>query len=211
MSQTTHTPPHTPPVPSTVPTRNLRVIDTTPDAAPDTVPDTVPEGADVIDITQMRKTKIRPASLSDTLAIHDTLLDALEAADTPFPAPELPYALQALMDKIAQGLVCVAVDPTDTVVGTIVLDTAHWPWTSPSSAKGLHLYNQHYWVEPAYRKGGAGIKLLEWAKTRSDELKLPLLIELSSLESNTELKDQFVKSRGFRYIGGKFFRTPNQS
>lgn len=162
----------------------------------------------VVDFSaELRKCKIRLANHGDVLAIYETLIDALEASDTPYPEPELPYALQAMLDQIAQAFVCVAVNAADDVVGCIVLDTAHWPWNRYQK----FLFNQHFWVAPAYRRGGTAVKLLAWAKTRADELGMPLQIELSSLDSTTPEKETFVARQGFKRIGGKFFFDPNQA
>jgi GNAT superfamily N-acetyltransferase len=158
----------------------------------------------------MRRTKVRLAHFDDVMATYACIERGRLSVDTPWPPPDLPYAAQALMDLMAQGFVAVATDPVGQIVGAIALDVTSWPWCHPDNPKGHYLYNQHFWVDPTHRRGGAGIRLLDWAKGRADEAGLPLMIELTSLDANVEEKDRFVKSRGFSYLGGKFFREPNQ-
>jgi GNAT superfamily N-acetyltransferase len=165
----------------------------------------------VIRLSEMRRTKVRPATFDDITGVHVCLGRALQELDTPFPAPDLPYALQALMDLMAQGFMAVATDPAGAIVGVIALDVTSWPWCHPENRAGHYLYNQHFWVDPTQRRGGTGVKLLAWASARADEAGLPLMIEMASLDGNVEEKDAFVQSRGFKYLGGKFFREPNQS
>ena len=57
----------------------------------------------VVSLDSMRRARVRVAHHGDVLCIYHTLLEALEASETPYPEPELPYALQALLDLIAQG------------------------------------------------------------------------------------------------------------
>lgn len=150
---------------------------------------------------------VRPACFEDAFGIRDTLLDALSAAETPYPRPDMPYAVQYIMDLIAQDLVAVA-ECAGRIVGCIVLSYARWPWVHPSNPAGIFLQNDHFWVEPTARRGGTAVKLLSFAKKKSDALKIWLSIDLSSLDASTEAKDRFVKSQGFVYIGGKFMRQP---
>lgn len=155
--------------------------------------------------------RIALAGQRDAFAIENTLIVALNASETPFPPPDVPYAVQALMDLIAQGLVVAAYDKDETVVGCIVLDYARWPWTAPQNRTGVYLTNQHLWVDPEHRKFGAAARLIREAQRIADEKKLPLLLEISSIdESNGDLRDRFVKMHGFRYTGGKFFRARRQ-
>jgi GNAT superfamily N-acetyltransferase len=165
---------------------------------------------EIISLADMRRTKVRLAHFSDVSAVHECLERARAELDTPFPPPDLPYALQALMDLIAQGFMSVATDPGGQIVGVIALDVTNWPWCHPENPRGRYLYNQHYWVDPGYRRGGTGVKLLDWAKARADEAGMPLMIEMASLDGNVDEKDHFVKSRGFTHLGGKFFREPNR-
>ena len=148
----------------------------------------------------------------DAFAVQDTLILALKASETPFPPPDVPYAVQALLDSIAQGLVVAAYDSHRSVVGCLVLDYARWPWVSPRNAAGVYLYNQHFWVEPNHRKGGVAARLIREAQRISDVKNLPLILEISSIdEANGDLRDRFVKMQGFRYTGGKFYRAPRPS
>jgi GNAT superfamily N-acetyltransferase len=152
------------------------------------------------------QTLVRPASFEDTFGIVETVRVARELLDNTWPEEDLPYAYQAVMDQIAKGLVAVVGNSAGVIVGVIILDEARWPWTHPSNKAGYYLYNQHWWVEPSSRKGGAGIRLLDWAIARADEVHLPLMIEMTSLDAGVEEKDAFVRRKGFTRIGGKFFR-----
>ena len=149
------------------------------------------------------------AQCEDVIQVWQTLQLALRSAGTPYPEPDLPYALQALLDLIAQGLVAVAWAPLRSrIVGALVLDVARWPWTHPNNPAGQHLYNQHFWIEPRYRKGGVARDFLKFAKALSDEKQLPLVIEISNMSDSSELRDRFVRISGLTYTGGKFYRAP---
>lgn len=165
---------------------------------------------EVIPLHESRKTHIRMATFADVVPVHATLEKARALLDTPFPAPDMPYALQVLLDLVAQNFLCVAVDGHGSIVGVMALDVCSWPWCHPNNQNGKYLYNQHFWVEPSHRSGGAGVKLLDWAKRRAVEANLPLMIEMASLDGAVDKKDAFVKGSGFEYLGGKFFRKPNR-
>lgn len=149
---------------------------------------------------------VRPASFEDTFGIVETIRLARTLLDTPWPEEDTPYCYQAMMDQIAKGLVAVVGNAAGVIVGVIVLDEARWPWTHPSNKRGYYLYNQHWWVEPSSRRGGAGLKLLDWAVARAEEVGLPLMIEMASLDVNTSAKDDLLMRKGFQHLGGKFFR-----
>lgn len=151
------------------------------------------------------RTQVRKAGYLDAWGIYYTLLDALDATETPLPDPELPYCIQAMLDRIHNGCAFVAVTPDDKIVGCVVLNIAHWPWVSPSSRKGAHFFNEHFWVDPKYRAGGTATKLLDCAKNLAASHGIPLQIEISSIDGNLELKDKFMRTRGFRQLGGKFY------
>lgn len=152
---------------------------------------------------------IRPAHYGDVEGILQTLLRALAESDTPFPAPEQPYCQQYTLDLMAQGFVFVAATEHGRVVGVLMLDKAHWPWTHPASESGRHLFNQHFWVDPAYRRGGTASKLLDHAEARADALGLPLLLQSSS-SSDVDLTDRFFALSGFKRIGGNYYRLPRK-
>jgi GNAT superfamily N-acetyltransferase len=151
---------------------------------------------------------VRPARLDDITGIWATLQECLNAyAPSFYPPVEMPYALQYMLDLIAQGLVLVAVNPDDDVVGVIVLDWAVWPW----NRQVRYLYNQHYWVEPLWRGYRVAAKLLDGAKQIATAHDVKLLIETSMEDADTGKKERFIEKNGFRGIGGKFFFDPNQS
>lgn len=152
------------------------------------------------------QTLVRPASFEDTFAIVESLRVGFSEVDTPYPREDVPYVYQAMMDQIAKGLVAVAGNAAGVVVGVLVLDETRWPWTHPSNKAGYHLYNQHWWVEPTARKGGAGLKLLDWAVARAEQVGLPLMIEMACLDASTDAKDDLLRRKGFKHLGGKFFR-----
>jgi GNAT superfamily N-acetyltransferase len=150
-----------------------------------------------------RLVEVRQATWEDATRILPTLLLALEAAETPFPAPELPYAIQYTMDLANQGMMFVAT-AGDEIVGTIILDAFCWPW----NRQQRYLTNVHFWIERPYRSGGIAQRLLTEAKRVADHLQVPLLIEMSSGGIDQDLKDRFVRMNGFKSVGGKFYRLP---
>lgn len=152
------------------------------------------------------QTLVRLATFEDTFGIVETIRLARTLLDTPWPEEDKPYCYQAMMDQIAKGLVAVVGNSAGVIVGVIVLDETRWPWTHPSNKAGYYLFNQHWWVEPSSRKGGAGVKLLAWAIARADDVGRPLMIEMTSLDANVDEKDTLMRRKGFTRIGGKFFR-----
>jgi hypothetical protein len=97
---------------------------------------------------------IRPAQFEDVFQIERTLLDAARLAEFPVPPVERPYAVQKLMDLVAVKLIWVAATEDNTVVGCIVLSHHVWPW----NRQHWHLVNDHFWVDPQYRKFGTAAK-----------------------------------------------------
>ena len=152
---------------------------------------------------------IRHARPEDVVSLLETMRLAFCEVGSEFsiPPPDLPYAMQAMLDQIAQGLVHVALDG-GRVVGVIALGINRWPWTAPTNIAGRYLFNEYFWVERAHRHHGTSRKLLDAAKGTADTLGLPLMIEMASGGVDAPLKDKFVKGQGFVYAGGKFFRAP---
>jgi GNAT superfamily N-acetyltransferase len=154
---------------------------------------------------------VRPAQFEDVFAIERTLLDAARRAEFPVPPVERPYAVQKLMDLVAVKLIWVAVSAenahTETVVGCIVLSHHVWPW----NRQVWHLVNDHFWVDPAYRKFGTAAKLLRCAKDCAKELGKPLYLDFSFGGIDADLKDRFAKMQGFTYNGGRFCFDPTKS
>jgi GNAT superfamily N-acetyltransferase len=148
---------------------------------------------------------IRAAQFEDVFQIEWTLLDAARLAEFPVPPVERPYAVQKLMDLIAVKLIWVATcEKTSRVVGCIVLNHHTWPW----SRQHWHLVNDHFWVDPAYRKFGTAAKLLECAKNCARDLGKPLYLDFSFGGIDADLKDRFAKMQGFTYNGGRFCFDP---
>jgi GNAT superfamily N-acetyltransferase len=156
--------------------------------------------------------KVRQALQTDAFGILDTLIDALNATELPLPDPVMPYAVQHMMDLIAREFVWVAEDHKGRIVGCLALNFGQWPWVPGHDRRGTHLFNEHFWVDPAFRKGGTALRFLALAKARATTLKLALMIELAFIDEGTKgrlsRKDRFVANQGFRYIGGKFYWTP---
>jgi GNAT superfamily N-acetyltransferase len=150
-----------------------------------------------------RLAEVRQATWEDCPAIAATLQRALAELDTPYPAPELPYACQYIMDLAAQGLAFVAVAGND-IVGTLILESHAWSWNRSER----FLTNIHFWIERPYRSGGIAQRLLTEAKRVADQSGLPLVLELSSGGNDHDLLDRFVRIQGFRPMGGKFIRQP---
>jgi GNAT superfamily N-acetyltransferase len=150
---------------------------------------------------------VRPAQFEDVFQIERTLLDAARLAEFPVPPVERPYAVQKLMDLVAVKLIWVAATEDNTVVGCIVLSHHVWPW----NRQHWHLVNDHFWVDPAYRKFGTAAKLLQCAKDCAKELGKPLYLDFSFGGIDADLKDRFAKMQGFTYNGGRFCFDPTKS
>ena len=153
----------------------------------------------------VRPAAVRPAVPEDIVSILTCLRKGLNEVihDVPVPEPDLPYAMQAMLDLIAQGLVHVTINTNGHVAGLIALSINVWPWVAPSNRAGHYLTNIHFWVERPYRRGGTATKLLDAAKETADRLGLPLMIEGSSGGTEVTLKDRFVRRCGFEFVGGK--------
>ncbi len=159
-------------------------------------------------VAQTAFASVEAAVCADAFGILETLKLALASSEAQYPEPDMPYAVQALLDLIAQGLVAVARGSgRQRIVGCIVLDVARWPWVHPQNQAGQHLYNQHLWVEPRYRRGGVAQRLLSFAKEVADQRGLECQIDISSLSDDADLRDRFVRISGFTYMGGKFYRA----
>jgi GNAT superfamily N-acetyltransferase len=150
---------------------------------------------------------VRLAVFEDVFQIERTLLDAARMAEFPVPPVERPYAIQKLMDLTAVKLIWVATTEENAVVGVIVLTHHVWPW----NRQAWHLINDHFWVDPAYRKFGTAAKLLECAKQCASELGKPLYLDFSFGGIDADLKDRFAKMQGFTYNGGRFCFDPTKS
>lgn len=161
----------------------------------------------------VRPAVVRLAEPEDIVSVLTCLRKALAEVrhDMPMPEPDLPYAMQAMLDLIAQGLVHVTINTNGHVVGLIALSINAWPWVAPSNRAGHYLTNIHFWVERPYRRGGTATKLLEAAKATAERLNLPLMIEMSSGGTEAAMKDRFVRRCGFEYVGGKMYRAPRDS
>jgi GNAT superfamily N-acetyltransferase len=147
---------------------------------------------------------IRVAQFEDVFQIERTLLDAARQAEFPVPPVERPYAVQKLMDLVAVKLIWVATcSESERVVGCLVLSHHVWPW----NRQAWHLVNDHFWVDPAYRKFGTAAKLLACAK----DLGKPLYLDFSFGGIDADLKDRFAKMQGFTYNGGRFCFDPHSS
>lgn len=152
-----------------------------------------------------RRAEIFDATYADVMSIERTLLRARIEAPYELPDVERPYVYQAAMDLIAQDLVAVA-KVGNEVVGVIMLGFWSWPW----SRRYRTLVNLHFWVDPDHRKGGTAKKLLDWAKNRADDLRLPLRIDITygGEERDLAKRNTFVKRSGFAETGGSFIYMP---
>lgn len=136
----------------------------------------------------------------------------LRSENAHFPEPDMVYAMQAMLDLIAQDLVFLAQSESGTIVGILALDYSRWAWTSPQNPKGYYLYNQHFWVAPEARRfsnlaGG----LIDTAKAKALEKQLPLILDLSSVLDTPQrmrARDRYIRTKGFVCLGGKFCHSP---
>ena len=150
---------------------------------------------------------IRLANYEDAVAIQDTLWHVQDMTETPYPDPDIPYAAQKLMTQATEGLICVATGWDERhIVGVIALGYATWPWKHPEGKDAQYLINEHFYVDPIWRKGGTAKKLLGWAKDLADAKGLHLMIDFSTIDADVHVKDRFARINGFKYTGGKFLR-----
>lgn len=148
---------------------------------------------------------IREARYTDLFGLERTLTQALTLGGFSEPI-EQPYAYKKLLDLIGFRLAWVA-EADGHIVGCLVLSHHCWPWNSQE----WHLAQEHLWVEPEYRRGGTAAKLLGCGKQCAHELGRKLVLNISFGGEDAPLKDRFVKSQGFAYIGGRFCFDPSAS
>ena len=143
---------------------------------------------------------IRSGHYDDIFEIEALLIKARDEIDLKDnPHQETPYIYHDLIHQAEAGLLIVAEDG-GYVCGVMALATSHWPW---NRKQGQHLINNHFYVDPEYRRGGTARKLLEAAKVVARERGMPLRIDLMGAGSR-ELKDRFCEMSGLRYLGGIF-------
>ena len=142
--------------------------------------------------------EIRPARYDDIIDVEACLVRAREEMDFDIPEHEVPFALHNLLHQVEAGFLIVAED-AGYIVGVIALVPHHHPWNRTQK----FLVNEHFFVDPDYRKGGTAKHLLDAAKVRADELNMPLRIDLIG-GGDRQAKDRFMELNGFRFLGGQF-------
>lgn len=152
-----------------------------------------------------RTAEVRPANLDDILGIRDTLEATRAVAVWPMPETEYPWALQYMMDLIAWGFAWVVVIDRQ-IVGVAMVDRAVWPW----NRRAAFLDVVHLWIEPAYRTGGTGDKLLNAMRARADELALPLQLSITFPDDSGPAKDRWARMHGLKQTGGNFWYSPEK-
>lgn len=147
-----------------------------------------------------RSTTVRPAEMHDIMEIVATIERARELSPVPLPPAEYPFAMQYTLDLIGFRQVWV-VEVASRVVGCAMVAIHHWPW----SRHARFMDAIHFWVEPEFRSGGAGLKLLEMMKVAAEAEKLPLRVAITYPDGDARLKDRLMQMQGFTYIGGSFW------
>lgn len=147
-----------------------------------------------------RTVEVRTARYDEVFQIRGSIEQARVLSDVALPEVEEPWAVQYTLDLIRDGLVFVAV-VDKAVVGAAILSVCHWPWNR--NAKFLE--NNHLWVEPKHRKGGAGLRLIQAMKARAQELQMPLSLRITFPDGAADTKDRLLRMQGFKYLGGTFW------
>lgn len=145
------------------------------------------------------KIQVGKARFDEIFSIEQLLESGRDEMRTPLPPTDIPYAYHRLIDFIQTGFVWVARTESE-VVGIIIL--------RPSSLwfvqRAHFLESIEFYIAPDYRKGGVAAKLLGKAKDVAAMAAVggvPLVVNLTS-GNMAEMKDRFVESQGFTYMGG---------
>lgn len=103
-----------------------------------------------------------------------------------------------IADLIAKHLVLIAT-LGDKLIGAIALRFGYLPWNNEVPI----LFNEFLMTDKKYRKTGVTDKLIQAAKDFADTSKMFLMVGHFS-GTDPELKDRFIKMRGFKYIGANY-------
>jgi GNAT superfamily N-acetyltransferase len=147
------------------------------------------------------KIVVGKAKAEDIFKIADLLDAARGEVAHELPPIELPHSYHKLLDFAAGELVWVArVPEEDRIVGVIILEP-HRLWYR---SRAHFLESVEFYVLPEFRKGGTAARLVEKAKEAADSAAVggvPLVMSLTSGRM-AEVKDRFIESLGFDYMGG---------
>lgn len=154
--------------------------------------------------------RLRLATFRDAITIQDLLWTCQEMSDTPYPDPDIPFAAQRLMWQANEGNIAVWVDDNDIPRGAIVLAETVWPWKHPMSPDAAYLHNEHFFIDPNFRKGGAAKQMLAWAKNEAKSAGKMLMLDFSTLDGDVAYKDRFARINGMVHTGGKFLYAPSK-
>lgn len=159
---------------------------------------------------------IRQATAWDVVKIGRLSLQAIEEqgehAWFPLPDPRGLKLVGSILLVIERGMTVVATTKEGRIVGVLAMDIQRYGWSDE-----YLLTNEWFYVLPAYRTGKyarTAFMLMEAIERFADSRRhprtgagLPVQISIHS-GVDAELKDGFLRSRGYRYVGGNFRREP---
>jgi hypothetical protein len=110
--------------------------------------------------------------------------------------------LRRLM-KNDRGVVLLALD-VDIIVGIIILGRTTLWWAHKELFSDLI-----YYVNPAYRKGyEIQSQLLDFTKDFATQTKIPVILDVFSDSEDHDLKERYLRMKGFKNTGFKVMFTP---
>lgn len=144
--------------------------------------------------------KVRRATELDAGQLVRLLRDAHSEYEG-FPVPHLPSLFQWVGMVLVQGIAYV-VHEEGYIVGSLGLIQTFCPWNQLVPL----LRCEWLYVHPDHRKGGAAQSLLDSAEGFSATQKTAIIMGINN-PHQPELKDIFLKRRGYIYCGGNFIRA----
>ncbi len=154
-------------------------------------------------MTQKNKYRIRLATPLDTPWIVLMMRDFVaEMKGNHFPQVDAGDCMQWMLNVIRKEATWVAVADRE-IVGTIGCNVCPFDWNQ----KAWHVYDEWFYVKPAYRKGyDIASRLVNEAMGKAQEAGLPFVFSINS--GNDDRIDLFLKRKGFTRLGGILVRMP---
>lgn len=144
---------------------------------------------------------IRKATAFDAVNILRLAELGLKENTVAYPPLDPLLGLRWCLDTIEHGVVFVA-DLSGRLVGTIGLERASYPWSAEPHARDSWFYVHH-----GFRSYGTADNLVLAAEKACDERGLKLTIYFGG-GVQADLKDRWLRKRGYTYGGGMHVRLP---